>query len=296
LKKALIFGSSGQDGYYLDLLLKSKKISTINISRSRGEFIGSVGDFKFVSDLVKKHLPDYIFHFAADSTTRHGATLDNNCSISTGAINILESVTLHSPFTKIFISGSALQFKNIKLPIDENTSFDFSSSYAISRNYSVQMARYYRQKFNINVYIGYFFNHDSPLRSENHINQKIVAHVVKVLNGSKEKLLIGNLEVQKEFNFAGDIVEAVWILLNQDEIFEVVLGNGKPYMIKDWVNYCFSKYSLKWENYIIKDESYKSEYEVLVSNPITIKKLGWTPKINFIELADLMLEAELKKH
>jgi GDPmannose 4,6-dehydratase len=296
LKKALIFGSSGQDGYYLNLLLKSKKITAINISRSSGDFIGSVGDFKFVSALVKKHLPDYIFHFAADSTTRHSATLENNCSISTGAINILESVNLYSPFTKIFISGSALQFKNIRLPIDENTSFDFLSSYAISRNYAVQMARYYRQKFNINVYIGYFFNHDSPFRSENYLNEKIVAHVIKVLNGSEEKLLIGNLEAQKEFNFAGDIVEAVWILLNQNEIFEAVLGNGEPYMIKDWVNYCFSKYSLNWEDYIEKDESYKSDYELLVSNPITIKKLGWNPKVNFIQLADLMLEAELKKH
>ncbi len=292
---AIIFGSSGQDGFYLKELLLTKKVRVITVSRSSGDYIGSVGDFEFVNNLIKLLNPKYIFHFAAVSTTKHEVILENNISISTGTINILESAKRYSPDTKIFISGSALQFLNTGSPIDENTPFDFLSPYAISRNHSVHMARYFRHTFGIKIYVGYFFNHDSPLRSEMHINQKVVAHVSKVLNGSYEKLTIGNINVKKEFNYAKDIVEAVWLLINQDIIYESVIGSGVAHSIKDWVKYCFDKYSLNWENHVVIDPSYKYDYEILVSNPKLINNIGWIPNSNIYQLADLMLEAILKK-
>ncbi len=294
-KIAIIFGSSGQDGFYLKELLLTKKVRVITVSRSSGDYIGSVGDFEFVNNLIKLLNPQYIFHFAAVSTTKHEVILENNFSISTGTINILESAKRYSPDTKIFISGSALQFQNKGTPIDENTPFDFLSPYAISRNYSVHMARYFRHTFGIKAYVGYFFNHDSPLRSEMHINQKVVVHVSKVLNGSYEKLTIGNINVKKEFNYAKDIIEAVWLLINQDSIYESVIGSGVAYSIKDWVKYCFDKHSLNWENHVVIDPSYKSDYEILVSNPKLINNIGWMPNSNIYQLADLMLEAILKK-
>ena len=294
-KSVIIFGSNSQDGFYLNELLIRKQFDIVNISRTSGDFIGSVGDYDFVENVIKVLKPEYIFHFAATSTTHHDVTLENNNSISTGAINILESVKRHSLNTKVFISGSALQFKNNGIPIDEETPFDYSTTYAISRTYSVNIARYYREKFGVKAYIGYFFNHDSPLRSEKHINQKVVSHVVKVKRGSRDKLIIGNLNVRKEFSFAKDIVEAVWLLINQDSFYETVIGSGIAYSIKDWVNYCFEKYSLNWKDHIIIDENYKTDYEILVSNPKKIKLLGWKPQTNIFELADIMLQSEFNK-
>lgn len=295
-KVAIIFGSNGQDGFYLKELLVKEGVGVVSISRSAGDYIGSVGDFEFVNKVIKTHKPHYIFHFAAISTTKHDVILENNHSISTGTINILESVKRHSPESKVFISGSALQFKNSGIPIDENTPFDFLSPYAISRIHSVYMARYFRKTFGIKAYVGYFFNHDSPLRSENHVNQKIVFHVSEILKGNLNKLIIGNINVKKEFNYAKDIVEAVWIMINQDYIYEAVIGSGVAYSIKDWIKYCFDKYSLRWEEYILLDESYKSEYEILVSNPKLINNIGWNSRLSMHELADIMLEAEFKKH
>src|SRR5277367_2342099 len=108
-----------------------------------------------------------------------------------------------------------MQFKNEGLPIDELTPFEASSPYSVSRIQSVYAARYYRSVFGLEVYTGYFFNHDSPLRAENHVNQKIAAAVKRIGAGSNEKLYLGNINVRKEFNYAGELVEAVWILVNQ---------------------------------------------------------------------------------
>lgn len=295
-KVAIIFGSNGQDGFYLKELLVKERVGVVSISRSAGDYIGSVGDFEFVNKIIKIHKPHYIFHFAAISNTKHDVILENNHSISTGTINILESVKRHSPESKVFISGSALQFKNSGIPIDENTPFDFLSPYAISRIHSVYMARYFRETFGIKAYVGYFFNHDSPLRSENHVNQKIVFHILEILKGNHNKLIIGNINVKKEFNYAKDIVEAVWLMINQDSIYEAVIGSGVAYSIKDWIKYCFDKYSLRWEEYILVNESYKSEFEILVSNPKLINNIGWNPRLSMYELADIMLEAEFKKN
>lgn len=294
-RTVIIFGSNSQDGFYLNELLNREQFEIVNISRSSGNIIGTVGDFDFVENVIKDLKPDYIFHFAANSTTSHDGTLENNNSISTGTLNILEAVRKHCLKSKVFISGSALQFKNNGLPIDENTPFDYTSTYAISRIHSVSLSRFYREKFGVKAYVGYFFNHDSPLRSERHINQKIIRHLFNIKNGSKEKLIIGNLNVKKEFSFAGDIVEAIWLLVNQDNVYETVIGSGVAYAIKDWISYCFEKYSLNWMEHVIIDENYKTDYDILVSNPMKIKSLGWNPKTNMFQLANMMLQSEFDK-
>lgn len=289
LKSAIIFGSSGQDGVYLYSLLVRKGIEVIRVSRSSGDKIGSIEDYVFVQNIVKEIKPDYIFHFAAVSSVKHEVLLDNNAAISSGTLNILESVRKFSKDSRIFISGSALQFKNEGLPINESTPFDYSTPYAIARNYSIQISRYFRDYYNLKVFVGYFFNHDSPIRSESHINQKVVQHVKKILNGANEKLLIGDLNVRKEFNHAIDFVEAVWLLVNQDDIYEVVIGSGITYSIMDWVVYCFEKYSIDFNENIVIDKNFKSDYKILVSDPKLLFGMGWNPKYNFYQLAEDML-------
>jgi len=294
--KAIIYGANGQDGYYLSRLLEKEKIEFLSISRSGTGLIGDVGDYELVKKQINKFQPDYIFHLAANSTTRHEALFENHQAISTGSINILEAVRLHCPNSKVFLSGSAMQFSNMGLPIDEQTPFDPSSPYSVSRIHSVYAARYYRKKYGLSVFVGYLFNHDSPLRTEQHINQKIVKTVIRIAAGSNEKLELGDIEVMKEFNFASDIVEAIWVLVNQNYIFEVVIGCGVAHSIKEWADYCFNKINKKWHDYVIYKEGYISEYRLLVSNPKLILGLGWKAKVDFYSLADIMIEAAKLKN
>ena len=294
MRKAIIFGASGQDGYYLNKLLILNGVKVILISRFGGLIKGDVSDSAFVDNLIKHENPDYIFHFAAKSTTKHTALKENHDSISTGTLNVLESARMHSPHSRIFLSGSALQFSNNSKPINEETPFCASSAYSSERIYSVFLARYFRNTFNMKIYFGYLFHHDSPLRTEDHINKLIVSTVINVKNGSCEKLKIGDPSVKKEFSFAGDIVNAIWIFVNQEKYFESVIGSGKAYKISDWLKYCFNKISKNWNNYVYVDPDFKSEYKILVSDPTKIRMMGWDPKVSFTGLADMMLEYELK--
>jgi len=288
--KAIIFGASGQDGYFLKTLLVKKEIDVISVSRKGDALNGDVGNLNLVATLVKKYMPDYVFHFAACSTTRHDALFENHETISTGTLNILESVRLSCPKAKVFISGSAMQFKNVGLPINENTPFDPGSPYAVSRIQSVYAARYYRETFGVNVYVGYLFNHDSEFRGKRHINKKIALAANRIAQGKCETLVIGDIEVQKEFNYAVDIVDAIWTLVNQHDIFEVVIGSGKTHSIREWIACCFKIRELSWESFVEIKSNYTPEYNILVSDPKVIMSLGWKPRTDIDQLAKIMLE------
>lgn len=289
-KKALIFGASGQDGYYLSLLLSKNGITVINISRNGSGLKGDAGDHDFVEDVIKDKRPDYIFHLAANSTTKHTALYENQHVVVNGALHILESARSFCPAARIFIAGSALQFRNEGKPINEKTPFEASSAYALARIQSTYAARYFRDTFGMKVFVGYFFNHDSSLRTENHVNQKIVMAAKRFSLGEKGKLRIGDIHVQKEFNFAGDMTEAAWKLVSQDKIAEAVLGCGRAYTIKEWLTCCFEGLGLNWQDFVEQDNQYKREYDVLVSDPRLLFEMGWAPAVNFYQLADMMLK------
>lgn len=290
--KAIIFGSNGQDGFYLNELLKKNQVEVINVSRKNAEIIGDVSEYNFTMEIIKAHKPAYIFNFAANSSTEHSLLFEHYLTIEKGALNILECVKKTSSHTKVFIPGSGLQFKNTNKPIDELTPFDAGSSYALSRIQTTYAARYFRNTFGLNVYTGYFFNHDSPLRTEHHVNQKIVQAVQRIAQKQQEKLILGNIDVKKEFNYAGDIAEAVWMLVNQENIFEVVIGSGIAYSIKDWVSCCFALKNLDWSEYVEIKNNFMPEYSILISNPALIKSIGWQPKIGFFQLAKMMIDNE----
>lgn len=291
--KAIIFGANGQDGYFLAGLLGKKQIDVVSVSRSGNGITGDVGNYGFVSKLIGQIRPQFIFHLAANSTTKHDAIFENHESISTGTLNILESARLFVPDSKIFLSGSAMQFKNDGFPINENTTFHASSPYSVSRIQSVYIGRYFREKFGLKVYIGYFFNHDSPLRTERHINQRIVKVIKRIAQGSSELIEIGDVDVRKEFNFAGDSVEAVWILVSQDRVFELVIGCGEAHSIREWLNYCSGRCRINWEDHFMIKKSYIPEYRILVSDPTLLISLGWSPKTTFNQLADMMMENKI---
>ena len=286
-KNALIFGINGQDGYYLRWLLEAKGITVSGVGRQQNNDSGIL-NLQWITDLLADHKPDYIFHFAANSSTRHEVWMENHQTISTGTFNILEAVKTVSPLSKVFISGSGLQFKNSEKPILETDPFEARDAYSVSRIQSVYAARYYRS-LGIKTYIGYFFNHESPRRTEKHIS-KMIAEAVKKINAGEDRIIeIGDPAVVKEWTYAPDIVEAVWTLIQQDEVFEAVIGSGKGYSIQQYIEYCFAFINRDWKKYVKIKDGFKAEYRTLVSDPSTITGLGWKPKTDIRELVKIML-------
>jgi GDPmannose 4,6-dehydratase len=286
LKTAIIFGVNGQDGFYLSMLLQKMEYTVIGISRNGSNT--DLTNFESVGELVKNNTPDYIFHLAANSTTRHDALFENHATISTGTFNILEAVKIYSPKTKVFISGSGLQFVNTEKPIKESDIFEARDPYSVSRIQSVYAARYYR-KLGLQVYVGYFFNHDSPRRTERHMAKKISEAVKRIAKGSDEKLEIGDISVIKEWTFAGDVVEGIWTLVLQDKIFEANISSGLGYSIEQWLNVCFDCIGKKWQDHVVLKNDFSPEYKMLVSDPTIINSLGWSPKVPFDEMAKMMI-------
>jgi len=286
--KAIIFGASGQDGFYLTKLLEEKGLSVIGIARSKPESFVDLCRFDQVSRLIHDEQPDYAFHLAAISATTHDLLFENFQTIVVGSLNLLESIKMFSPNTRLFLSGSGLQFLNSGLPLNESSSLSSSSSYAMARIQSLYAARYYRS-LGVKVYFGYFFNHDSPLRGPRHVSQMIALAVKRIKAGSNEKIQLGNYDVNKEWGFAGDIVSGIWTLVNQETIFESVIGTGEAYAIKDWLRICFDLINKNWEDYVELKHLFVPEYDTLVSDPRTIFSLGWRPKVSITDLAKMMV-------
>jgi GDPmannose 4,6-dehydratase len=286
--KTIIFGFSGQDGNYLSALLKEKGYEIIGVSRSDNNNT-DIANINSVADLVKSHKPEFVFHLAANSTTSHDAMFENHATIATGTLNILEAVKLYSPETKVFISGSGLQFRNENKPIKETDPFEARDAYSVCRIQSVYAAKYFRS-LGIKVYVGYFFNHDSPLRTERHMSKKIAETAKRIRTGSNEKLVIGDLDAVKEYTYAGDIVKGIWTLVNQDEITEANISSGVGYSVKDWVKQCFSLVNKNWQDHVTINPDFTSTYKQLVSDPSRIFSLGWKPEVNFEELAGMMMQ------
>ena len=288
---ALIFGANGQDGRYLSELCEIKGISPIGISRSDAMIRADVSSYTQVEALVKQYMPRYIFHLAANSTTRHEALFDNHQTIATGTLNILESVRVHSPQTKVFLTGSGLQFVNTGKPISENDPFEASNPYSVARIQSVYAGRYFRS-LGIKVYVGYLFHHESPLRKPNHVSKMIALAAQRIAAGSDEKIELGDISVEKEWTFAGDVAQAMFTLINQDAIFEATIGSGTTYSIRDWLDQCFGLIAMNWHDYVHIREGFTPEYKKLVSNPATIRSLGWSPQVGFSELAKMMMTSQ----
>jgi len=286
--KALIFGANGQDGYYLSEFCRKQGVEVIGISRSGPWLRGDVASPEIVEKLIRNHCPEMIFYLAATSTTRHDAIYDNHATIGAGTINILESVKRWSPESKVFITGSGLQFVNNGQAISEADPFDHGSAYVAVRNYSVYLARYYRS-IGIQTYVGYLFHHESPLRGEQHVCQKIAQAVRRIAEGSNEILELGDISVRKEWTFAGDMVKGIFTLIEQDDVFEAVIGSGITYSIENWLEQCFRFIGKDWRDHIRLCEGFTPEYKRLISNPKTINSLGWFPTVGLAELATMMM-------
>jgi GDPmannose 4,6-dehydratase len=265
-------------------------VTGLALSQKEDCLAGDVADFQIVETFVRDVKPDYVFHLAAISTTRHEALFDNHAAISTGTLNILEAVRRHRPECRVFITGSGVQFVNTGRAISEKDPFAATSAYAVARIQSAYAARYYRQ-LGIKAYVGYLFHHESALRKSTHLCKMIAEAAKRIKQGSAERIRLGDVSVKKEAAFAGDTVEGIFTLVNQDDVFEAAIGTGLAYSIQDWLEICFSKIGRNWRDFIdIVPDGFTSEYRTLVSDPSTINALGWHPKVGFDALAEMMLK------
>lgn len=289
MQTALIFGAGGQDGNYLSALCKERDINPIGCSRSVGNWItGDIVDRDFVEKLVRDHRPAYIFQLAARSTTRHDALFENHAAIATGTLNVLEAARIHAPAARIFLPGSGVMFKNEGRPISERDEFASSSPYAVARIHAVHAGRYYRS-LGQRVYVGHLFHHESPLRQPGHVSRMIADAARRAASGDATQIEIGDIAVEKEWTFAGDTVAGMFALVDQDDIFEAVIGSGNAFTIERWLETCFAIAGRNWREHVKLRKDFVPEYRRLVADPATMTKLGWSPKVNFDQLAAMMM-------
>lgn len=294
--RALIFGGGGQDGVFLRDLLLSSGHQVLSYTH-HGGLAGppmDVADFASVETIIREQRPDMIFHLAARSSTRHEVILENHRAIVDGTLAILECVDRHVPQSKVFLASSALIFKNVGRPIKEDDELVTNTAYAMARVEALQIARYFRYRGR-KVYVGFLFNHESPLRPPNSVARKVATNVVEIHQGLQKSLSIGNASVIKEWTWAGDVVKAIVDLTSQDTIFEACIGSGIGNTIRDYALACCKVVGISLEDHLVETPGYEAEYPSLVSGSSKIRSLGWAPEVDLDTLALRMVTAELSR-
>ena len=294
-RKAIIFGSGGQDGLFLHKYLLTLGYQVFPFTHHGSEFGPAldVADFQNVSKIIKEVRPHYIFNLAAHSSTRHEFIFENQRAIVDGALSILESADKYSQEANIFLASSGLVFDNRGAPIKETDSFVTNSAYALARLEALQVARYYRQRGR-KVFVGFLFNHESPFRPPQSVARMIARSVAEVHLGLNKYIRIGNVNVTKEWMWAGDAVSAMVQIVNQDEIFEVCIGDGIGRTVRDYAMACCEVVGISLEDYLVELPAYQVQYTYLVSDSSKMRTLGWAPEVSFDSLAKIMVESEIR--
>lgn len=279
-RSAILTGSNGQDGFYLQELLKREGVEVTCVPHGSGI---KFSDPAMVDDLIASTRPDFIFHLAANSTVHPSAAQQNHEVIADGSFNLLESVLRWVPDCRVFLVGSAYQFKNEGVPIKETDPEDTTSVYCAARVYGRMLANAYRS-MGLSVHYGILFHHESPRRGEKHLSQKI-AQAAR----TKTKIEIGDMRVVKEWTHAADTVEAMWTLVNQQRIWEANIGTGVGHSIEDFAEACFAAVGLDYQEYITTTLGYTAPYRSLTCDPSRIFRTGWKPRHGLEYLAEQMV-------
>jgi GDPmannose 4,6-dehydratase len=290
----VIFGAAGQDGRYLRAAHRRRGDRVLSFSRTASDEVAhlDVGDRAAVTEVIASERPRVVYQLAAASTTRHEALWDNQSAIVNGTLNVLEAIWSHCRETTVVVAGSALQFRNRGEAIHENDPFEADSAYSLARIQATHAARYYRGR-GVRAHVAYLFHHDSPWRRPPHVSARICQDVAAIARGTGTDVEVGDLSVEKEWGYAGDVAEALVTLAAQSEVFEAVVGTGEAHSIGEWVERCFFHAGIPSAGRIRTREGFRAEYGRLVSNPETVRRLGWSPRVSFDELAGAMMRQAL---
>ncbi len=319
MKKALITGISGQDGSYLSEFLLEKNYEVHGIIRRvaledethrlwRIKDIrdrlnlhsGSLESFPSIAKIINKVQPDEIYHLAAQSYVANSfedefSTINTNVN---GTHYILASLKEFSPKSKFYFAGSSEMFgKTVETPQNEKTRFYPRSAYGISKVTGFEFTRNYREAYNLFTSSGILFNHESPRRGFEFVTRKISLAVAKIKNNLQKELKLGNLEAKRDWGHARDYIEAMWLMLQQKDPEDYVIGTGEQHSVKEFLEIAFGHVNLNYQDYVKIDEAFFRPAEVetlLADSSNSKKKLKWSPKINFENLVKEMVESDLR--
>jgi GDPmannose 4,6-dehydratase len=312
--KALITGITGQDGSYLAELLLSKGYEVAGIVRRTShhsyERIEHLLDRVEVlaADLLDQHSltmvlqetrPDEVYNLAAQSyvpTSWTQPVLTGEFT-ALGVTRILEAIRLVHPSTKFYQASSSEMFGRVtETPQRETTSFYPRSPYGVAKVYGHWITVNYRESYNIYAVSGILFNHESPRRGIEFVTRKVTDGVARIKLGLASELRLGNLDARRDWGFAGDYVEAMWLMLQQPEPQDYVVGTGQTHSVRELVEAAFGHVGLDWKRYVKTDPKFvrPAEVDLLQADPSKARReLGWTPKVSFPELVSMMVNADL---
>ncbi|MFH1772015.1 MAG: GDP-mannose 4,6-dehydratase [Candidatus Omnitrophota bacterium] len=320
-KKALITGITGQDGSYLAEFLLNKgyevhgiirRASTFNTQRIDHIYVdphspdsrlflhyGDLVNSEEIADIIYNIKPDEVYHLGAQSHVRVSFDMPEYTGDATGlgSTRILEAIKRSGHQIKFYQASSSEMFGSAQPPQSESTQFKPRSPYAAAKVYAYWMTVGYRRGYNIFASNGILFNHESPRRGETFVTRKITRAIVNIISGKQKKLYLGNLNAKRDWGYAPEYVEAMWMILQKDTPCDYVIGTGASHTVEEFLEAAFEYVKLDYRKFVEIDQRYMRpmEVECLIAETSKAKKeIGWAPKVNFSDLVKIMVDADMR--
>jgi len=314
MKKALVTGISGQDGAYLARLLLEKgyqvwgtsrdaqvssfrNLERLSIRADVGLASVALNDFRSVIQVLFKVQPDEIYNLAGQSSVSLSfeQPVETQESIYLGTLNLLEAIRFTGKGIKLYNASSSECFGDLRgAAANEETAFRPRSPYAVAKSAAFWQVANYREAYDIFACSGILFNHESPLRPERFVTQKIVRAACRIAQGAKEKLTLGNIEIQRDWGWAPEYVEAMFLMLQQPTPEDYVIATGETRKLQDFIEVAFRTVGLDWRQHTVTDKTLYRPTEIMIGRGNALKaerKLGWKPKHKMDDVARMMMEA-----
>jgi len=321
VKKALITGITGQDGSYLTELLLAKGYEVHGLIRRSSSFntqrlddiyrdphesgvrflmhYGDLADAGSLINLIRDLEPDEIYHLGAQSHVKVSFEIPESTADATamGAIRILEAIRASGVQTRFYQASSSEMYGAAPPPQNEETPFHPRSPYGVSKVFGYWVTVNYREAYGMFACNGILFNHESVRRGETFVTRKITRAVARIKAGMQDKLYLGNLDAKRDWGYAPEYVEAMWLMLQPDEPEDFVIATGQTHSVKEFVELAFDRGGLDWEPHVEIDPRYfrPAEVDTLLGDPSKARdKLGWTARTSFEALVALMVDADIR--
>ena len=323
MKKALITGITGQDGSYLAEFLLDKgyevhglirRASTFNTNRIDHIYqdphvpdnrlllhFGDLSDSGKLTDIIYNIKPDEIYHLGAQSHVKVSFEIPEYTGeiVALGTLRLLEAIRRSGVKVRFYKASSSEMFGGAPPPQNEQTTFYPKSPYAIAKVYSYWMVINYRESYNIYGSNGILFNHESPRRGETFVTRKVTKGLARIKKGLDKKLYLGNLSAKRDWGFAPEYIEFMWMMLQQDEPGDYVVGTGESHSVEEFVSKAFAYSDMDWKEYVEIDPKYfrPAEVDYLRADITKAKKvMGWEPRICYDDLVKIMVDYDLEYH
>jgi GDPmannose 4,6-dehydratase len=315
-KRALITGITGQDGSYLAELLLGKGYEVFGlVRRSSTEpfdriahlrdkvtlLSGDLSDQGSLIDAVEEGRPDEVYNLAAQSFVGDSwkeAVYTGDVD-ALGVTRLLEAIRRATPGARYYQASSSEMFGKVhQVPQSETTPFHPRSPYGVAKVYGYYMTLNYRESFGMHASNGILFNHESPRRGLEFVTRKITDAAARIKQGVQSELRLGNMDAKRDWGFAGDYVEAMWRILQQDAPDDFVIATGETHTVEEFVAEAFARLDLDWHQYVVVDQKFvrPAEVDLLLGDPAKAKRvLDWEPKVDFKGLVDMMVDSDMER-